>query len=127
MYDFDTWYECLNSCHTFRLAKHKPKVEKEERPKSVEVYYAIVKSRGVRYGSNAAWEKDIADTVTDIRFWQQVIKEYINPIGLNGNALAADKMLRYYREGRMPGTRERAVPEKHGLAGFTPVEQPPVA
>jgi len=109
--ELDVWNECGCGMHEFKLLSKKPHTATRERkPESVEAYYAIVKSRGVRYGANPDYEGDIFAAVTDLPFWRQVVKEYIHP-AFGGNPHGVDKMLVYYNEKRLPGTRKRKESE----------------
>lgn len=116
--------ECLCGMHEFILSPKKldkPKVQRKS--ESVEAYYAIVRSRGVRHGANEEFEADIAAAVTDLTRWRQVVKEYIHP-DFGGNPYGVDKMLVYYNENRLPGSRKQK--EKDALPPrFTDVEPIP--
>ena len=120
----DKEFGCLCGNQVFTLLSKKPfEPTKVRKPESVEAYYAIVKSRGVRYGANEDYEVDIANSVTDVSRWRQVIKEYIHP-DFGGNPYAVDKMLVYYNENRLPGTRKRKEREALShVSRLKPVEQ----
>jgi hypothetical protein len=100
----DTPTECLCGMHEYTLLSKKPQKKVLKKPESVEVYYAIAKSKGVRYGSqDRGLEEKIEGTVTDISLWRQVVVEYI---AQGWSALNITTMLQYYEEHRLPGTRK---------------------
>lgn len=99
----ETGTPCLCGQREFVLSRHKPKAVVKRKHPAVEAYYSIAKSRGVRYGSqDDELEKRIAQTVTDIPFWRQVVVEYI----ARWSPLNILIMLQYYEESRLPGTRK---------------------
>ena len=119
-------YECLCGMHEITLLpKKSPAKPIARKHEAVEMYYSIVRARGVKYGSNEAYENDIAMHVTDIPFWQQVVKEYIHP-NVGGNPNAVDKMLVYYNEHRLPGTRKPKEPEDNPSKRYTLIEDEPI-
>lgn len=99
----DTPSECLCGEHEYILTKNRPKAKPRERkPESVEAYYSVMKGK-VRYSSlDNAWEKMIADQVKDIPRWKEVMVAYIDR---GWNPFSVDRMLDYYAQQRLPGTR----------------------
>jgi hypothetical protein len=108
--EIDEYIMCLCGLHELAVTKIRPESKVKRLPEAVEAYYAIVKSKGVRYHSqDQELEDKIANTVTDIPFWRQVIIEYLVI------------MLKYYTEHRLPGTRKG----EEGGGETTTSEQPP--
>ncbi len=94
--------ECLCGMHEFVLMKHRPKAVLPEENEAVAAYFLIT---GRKRGTIAqVWLDEIVAKVTDVPFWRQVVKEYC---GQGWNRGSVDKMLKYYEEGRLPGTRKK--------------------
>ena len=105
----DVAHECYCGMHEIVVTKTKPRVKAQRNSEAVETYYGIVKARGVKYGSMEEWHGEITEAVKDVARWGLVVKEYITQTGKNGkpwSALSVDRMLEYYKENRMPGTRK---------------------
>lgn len=101
--ELDTPTECLCGMHEYTLLSKKPPARRRRKPESVEVYYAIAKSKGVRYDSqDEGLEEKISSTVTDVSFWRLVVIEYI----ARWSPLNILQMLEYYEEHRLPGTKK---------------------
>ena len=90
--------------HEYILDKRRPAPVVVRRPEAVEVYYSIIRSVGVKRGANPDYEDDIVQAVTDIAWWKEVVKAYIDP-AVGGNPYRVPNMLKYYRERRRPGTK----------------------
>lgn len=117
--------------HEIVVTRTKPRAQANRYPEPVETYYAIVRARGVKYGSMVEWHPEIVSTVDDVDRWRQVVKEYISQTGKNGkpwSALSVDRMLEYYRDNRLPGTRKKGKKKPHDAeeAQYGHLEQTPL-
>jgi hypothetical protein len=121
--------ECYCGMHEFVLLRHKPKVSVSRYSDAVEAYYGIARARGIKYGSMTDWHGEIDKYVTDVSRWRRVVKEYIAQNGWS--PMAVDKMLTYYRENRLPGSRKKGQkkpdkPYDAADAHFGKLEQTPI-
>lgn len=105
----DTPEECHCGMHEYVLLGRQAQniVKRREHP-AVTAYFQI--SGAGRSKVAQEWLDDVAAEVTDIGFWRQVVKEYCSP-ERRWNPNKVEKMLQYYREQRLPGTRAKKVPE----------------
>ncbi len=104
--ELDTAVECLCGMHEYTLVKKKKHVAGKREIGPVEAYLTIAGRK--KHTIAQEWLDEIEKTVTDLPFWRQVVKEYCGR-GWNRGNIA--KMLEYYKEGRLPGTRKKKEPE----------------
>jgi hypothetical protein len=95
--------DCLCGMHAIEVSDRRPEPTRNYKAQSVEVFYRIMRGRGVRANSlDPIHESEIASTVADLLWWKEVLVAWTE---LQWNPYNLSLMLRYYREGKYPGTK----------------------
>jgi len=114
--DKDTPVSCLCEMHEFVVLSTRPHKQTKTKPPAVDAYYRIA-SAYIRYGKlEVEWEREIDERVgskpVDIERWRTIVKAYIER---DWDVRKVDKILDYFVEGRMPGSKKRKVAGQKGV------------